>query len=40
MESIMMTLPEVARWEYDHHPAPGSEEEKILKLFKNPRDWV
>jgi coproporphyrinogen III oxidase len=39
-ESILMSLPELAKWEYDHHPAPGSEEEKILKLFRNPRDWV
>ena len=40
IESILMSLPETARWEYDHHPAPGSEEEKISKLFKQSRDWV
>lgn len=40
IESILMTIPEVARWEYNHKPAPGSEEEKIMKLFKEPRDWV
>ena len=40
IESILMSLPETARWEYDHYPAPGSKEEEIMKLFKNPRDWV
>lgn len=40
VESILMSLPETARWEYDHHPAAGSTEEEIMKLFKNPRDWV
>jgi coproporphyrinogen III oxidase len=69
IESILMSLPETARWEYDHkvrsalrhrpqplqanldvclggwggggvQPAPGSKEEEILKLFKQPRDWV
>jgi coproporphyrinogen III oxidase len=39
-ESILMSLPETCRWEYDHHPAAGSEEEKISKLYKNPIDWV
>jgi coproporphyrinogen III oxidase len=40
VESILMSLPEVARWEYDHHPAPGSKEDEILQIFKNPTDWA
>jgi coproporphyrinogen III oxidase len=40
IESILMSLPEYAKWEYDHHPALGSKEEEIMKVFKNPRDWV
>jgi coproporphyrinogen III oxidase len=40
IESILMSLPETARWEYNHQPEPGSKEEEIMKLFKNPRDWV
>eukprot|EP00595_Chromulina_sp_UTEXLB2642_P003434 CAMPEP_0196761380 /NCGR_PEP_ID=MMETSP1095-20130614/595_1 /TAXON_ID=96789 ORGANISM="Chromulina nebulosa, Strain UTEXLB2642" /NCGR_SAMPLE_ID=MMETSP1095 /ASSEMBLY_ACC=CAM_ASM_000446 /LENGTH=383 /DNA_ID=CAMNT_0042110845 /DNA_START=41 /DNA_END=1192 /DNA_ORIENTATION=+ len=40
IESILMSLPETARWEYNHIPTPGSEEDKILQIFKNPRDWV
>lgn len=40
IESILMSLPETARWEYDHHPEVGSKEEEIMKVFKNSRDWV
>lgn len=40
IESILMSLPETARWQYDHTPEPGTEEDKIMQAFKNPRDWV
>lgn len=40
IESILMSLPLTARWEYDHHPAPGSEEERLLEVLKTPRDWL
>jgi coproporphyrinogen III oxidase len=40
IESILMSLPETARWDYDHHPAPGSKEDEIMQLFKKHRDWV
>jgi coproporphyrinogen III oxidase len=40
IESILMSLPELARWEYDHHPVSGSKEEEISKLFKHAIDWV
>jgi coproporphyrinogen III oxidase len=40
IESILMSLPETARWEYDAHPTPGSKEEEIMQLFKHPVDWV
>jgi coproporphyrinogen III oxidase len=39
-ESILMSLPETARWEYDHHPEPGSPEAEFLDAAKNPREWV
>lgn len=38
IESILMSLPALARWEYDHRPAPGSKEEAALAFFQ-PRDW-
>jgi len=40
IESILMSLPETARWEYDHQVEPGSKEEEIMEVFKNSRDWV
>lgn len=38
-ESILMSLPPVARWEYDFHPAPGSPEAQLEEFLK-PREWV
>ncbi|CAM9695697.1 unnamed protein product, partial [Choristocarpus tenellus] len=40
IESILMSLPETARWEYDFHPEEGSREAEIMKVFKTPREWV
>lgn len=40
IESILMSLPETARWEYDFHPEPGSKEQEILEVFRNSRDWL
>ena len=40
IESILMSLPPHVQWVYDHHPEPGSEEEKLLNVLDNPRDWI
>jgi len=40
IESILMSMPEGARWEYDHKVAPGSPEAEIMDAFKNPREWL
>ncbi|WP_416446637.1 oxygen-dependent coproporphyrinogen oxidase [Leeuwenhoekiella sp. A16] len=40
IESILMSLPPVVQWKYDHHPEPGSEEEKLVKVLENPRNWI
>ena len=42
IESILMSLPESARWEYmsDLGQDEDSEEGKILKVLKQPREWV
>ncbi len=39
-ESILMSLPTLARWDYDVNPERGSEEEKLVQVLKNPREWV
>jgi len=38
-ESILMSMPPRARWEYNHHPATGSKEAALLEYLK-PRDWI
>ena len=39
-ESILMSLPPVVRWSYDHHPEPGSPEARLLDVVRAPRDWA
>ncbi|XP_068207099.1 oxygen-dependent coproporphyrinogen-III oxidase [Palaemon carinicauda] len=40
IESILMSLPLHARWEYMHKPEPGSPEYKLTEVLKNPKDWI
>jgi coproporphyrinogen III oxidase len=40
VESILMSLPLTARWEYAHTPNAGSPEADLLDVLQNPRDWV
>ena len=40
IESILMSLPPQANWEYNYQPAKGSEEEKTLGFLKKGIDWV
>jgi coproporphyrinogen III oxidase len=40
VESILMSLPKIAGWEYDFQPEKNSEEEKTLSLLKKGIDWV
>ena len=39
-ESILMSLPALAKWKYCYSPAAGSKEDQLLQVLKNPRDWV
>jgi coproporphyrinogen III oxidase len=39
-ESVLMSLPPVVRFEYDHRPETGSEEERLLTILRHPVDWV
>ena len=38
-ESILLSMPPVVRWRYDHHPSPGSDEARIFE-FLPARDWL
>jgi len=39
-ESILMSLPPLARWEYDWQPPPGSPEARLYADYLRPRDWL
>ncbi|NNG10260.1 MAG: coproporphyrinogen III oxidase, partial [Arenibacter sp.] len=40
IESILMSLPPHVQWVYDHKPEEGSEEERLIKVLAQPREWV
>jgi len=39
-ESILMSLPPLARWEYDWRPSAGSPEAVLYQDYLRPRDWL
>lgn len=39
-ESILVSMPPLARWAYDWHPEPGSPEAALYADFLVPRDWT
>jgi coproporphyrinogen III oxidase len=39
-ESILMSLPPLAKWRYEAKPGPGSPEAKLAEVLMPPRDWA
>jgi coproporphyrinogen III oxidase len=39
-ESILMSLPPTVRFEYNYQPEKGSEEDQLLQVCLQPREWV
>lgn len=39
-ESILMSLPPTVRFEYNYQPVPDSEEDKLLQVCLNPKEWI
>jgi coproporphyrinogen III oxidase len=39
-ESILMSMPPIARWRYDWHPEPGTPEARLSSDFLRARDWL
>ena len=39
-ESILMSLPPLARWEYNYQTEPGSPEHALVERFLKPRNWL
>jgi coproporphyrinogen III oxidase len=40
IESILVSLPPLVRWQYDWEPEPGSQEARLYEVFLRPRDWA
>jgi coproporphyrinogen III oxidase len=40
VESILMSLPPLVRWEYNWHAAPGTAEARLRDIYLQPRDWL
>jgi coproporphyrinogen III oxidase len=40
VESILMSLPPLVKWRYDWKPEPGSPEDRLIREFLRPRDWL
>jgi coproporphyrinogen III oxidase len=39
-ESILMSMPPLARWEYGFEPEPNSAEAQLTQTFLTPQNWV
>lgn len=39
-ESILISLPPLARWEYAYESEPGSPEAELTEVFLKPQDWA
>jgi coproporphyrinogen III oxidase len=40
IESILMSLPPIVQWKYNHRPEKGSKEEKLIRILQKPVEWV
>ena len=40
IESILVSLPPLVRWQYDWQPEPDSEEARLYEVFLQSRDWA
>ena len=40
IESVLASLPPMVAWAYDHRPAPGSPEARLLEHFLKPQPWA
>jgi coproporphyrinogen III oxidase len=40
IESILMSLPPMVRWEYNYQPEAGSREAQLYETFLKPQDWL
>ena len=39
-EFVLVSLPPLARWDYDWQPEPGTPEAELAEKYLPPRDWA
>ena len=39
-ESILMSMPPLARWEYSYTPVENSPEAKLYQYYLRPQEWL
>ena len=40
VEAVMVSCPPLVAWDYGYVPPQNSDEERLLSILKNPRDWA
>ena len=40
IESILMSLPPIVQWKYNHTPEENTEEARLLEILAKPKDWI
>jgi coproporphyrinogen III oxidase len=40
IESILMSLPPIVQWKYNHHPEKDSEEARLINVLMYPIEWI
>jgi coproporphyrinogen III oxidase len=40
VEGVMVSAPPMIAFDYNYVPKEGSEEERLVKILRNPKDWV
>ena len=40
IESVLASMPPVAKWKYNWQPEPGSPEAGLYDEYLQPRDWL
>ncbi len=39
IESVLASMPPLAKWRYNWHPEPGTPEARLYEIFLKPQDW-
>jgi coproporphyrinogen III oxidase len=40
IESILVSMPPLAAWQYNLEPSPDTPEARLLEVLRHPRDWL